>query len=106
MVWRKVLCALLTRWVRNAYIPNIYNKENRAVDVPEVLPPFPGGTSQRYLLRAAVIHSGHAGAGHYFCIHHDIDTGTWREANDVQVTVLNDRSKIQEHLNDAFPFFL
>ena len=50
------------RWVRNAYIPNIYNKENRAVDVPEVLPAFPGGPLQRYLLRAAVIHSGDAGA--------------------------------------------
>ena len=90
--WPPVLCILLTRWVRNAYTPDVYNKENRAVDVPEVLPAFPGGPLQRYLLRAAVIHSGHAGAGHYFCVHQDIDTGTWREANDDQVTVLKDRS--------------
>ena len=85
---------LLKRWRRNAYIPEAYNKENRAVDVPEVLPPFPGGPSQTYLLRAPVVHSGNAGAGHYYCTHRDIDTGTWRKANDVDVTILNDRSKI------------
>ena len=89
--WPPVLCILLTRWVRNAFISDVYNKENRAVHVPEVLPAFPGGPKQRYLLRAAVIHSGNAGAGHYFCVHHDIDTATWREANEVQVTVLKDR---------------
>ncbi len=87
-------------------MPDVYIKENRAVDLPEVLPAFPGGPLETYLLRAAVIHSGDAGAGHYFCVHTNIDTGTWREANDVRVTILKDRSKFQATLNDAFLFFM
>ena len=71
--WPPVLCMLLARWIRKTYMPDVYIKENRAVDLPEVLPAFPGGPLETYLLRAAVIHSGDAGAGRYFCVHTNIE---------------------------------
>ena len=60
--WPQVLCILLLRWIPTN-IRGVYMKENRAVEVPVKLPQSPGGPSQTYVLRAAIIHKGTAGGG-------------------------------------------
>ena len=97
--WPEVLTVHLKRWIpvggTGAYI-----KEKRPVTLPNVLNDLPGDPTVRYTLRAAVVHLGEAGGGHYVNLTKNRDSDSWILSSDTSVTRI--AASMPEQLEQAF----
>ena len=80
-----------------------YRKEPRPVSLPHLLNGLPGAPSIAYTLRAAIIHQGEAGAGHYINITKNRDADSWIFSSDTTIT--RDAADIPAQLQQAFLIF-
>ena len=99
--WPDILTIQLKRWIPTG-IPGYYRKEHRRVTLPHLLKDLPGST-QEYTLRAAIIHEGEAGAGHYVNVTKNREDGSWIHSSDTTIT--NHATDIPRRLEEAFLIF-
>ena len=102
LVWPKVLCISLKRWLPTG-VPGRFIKERRHVEAPAKL--FNLGTDRHsYTLCSASVHEGDAGGGHYITVFKDAPTGIWRKGDDRYVSVYGKKAP-SELLGQAYMLF-
>ena len=100
--WPQILTVLIKRWIPVGG-PGAYIKEHRPVTLPQILNDLPGDPTVEYTLRAAVVHQGQAGGGHYVNLTKDRDNDSWILSSDTAVTRI--ATSMPEQLQQAFLIF-
>ena len=100
--WPEILTVQLKRWILVGET-GVYIKEKRPVTLPNVLNDLPGDPTVRYTLRAAVVHLGEAGGGHYVNLTKNRDSDSWILSSDTSVTRI--AASMPEQLQQAFLIF-
>jgi len=100
--WPPILTVLIKRWIPVGR-PGTYIKEDRAVALPLLLQDLPGDAAARYTLRAAVVHSGEAGGGHYINLTRSRLDDSWIRSSDESVT--SRVTNVPNELQQAFLIF-
>ena len=100
--WPEILTVQLKRWIPLG-TPGAYRKEPRLVTLPSVLNDLPGDPTVEYTLRAAVVHLGEAGGGHYVSLTKNRDSDSWIHSSDTSVNRI--AASMPEQLEQAFLIF-
>jgi len=100
--WPPILTVQLKRWIPVG-LPGVYIKEHRPVTLPDLLQNLPGDATVKYTLRAAVVHEGQAGGGHYINLTKSRYSDSWILSSDTSVT--NTGESMPEKLKQAFLIF-
>ena len=100
--WPEILTVQLKRWIPVGGT-GAYTKEKRPVTLPNVLNDLPGDPTVKYALRAAVVHLGEAGGGHYVNLTKNRDSDSWILSSDTSVTRI--AASMPEQLEQAFLIF-
>ena len=100
--WPQILTVLIKRWMPVGG-PGVYIKEPRPVTLPHVLNDLPGDPTVEYALRAAVVHQGEAGGGHYVNLTKDRNSNSWILSSDTDVTRI--ATNMPEQLQQGFLIF-
>ena len=96
--WPDILTIQLKRWIPTVH--GTYIKEHRPVSLPQLLKDLPGAPTVEYNLRAAVIHQGEAGAGHYINMTKSRDDDSRILSSDTSIT--RNAANILGQLQQAF----
>ena len=79
------------------------HKGETTFTLPNVLNDLPGAPTVKYALRAAVVHLGEAGGGHYVNLTKNRDSDSWIHSSDTSVNRI--AASMPEQLEQAFLIF-